>query len=140
MYLREREYTVKVTPGIPANVAAAAAAAVDETETGGTPANRLRASHSPDFASVVWFGVPYSFTPMQRSIVAVLWSAWEQGTPDVAEKTLLAEADSESPNVRVLMKDSKAWRTMIQRSSLHGGPPGCLRLVGPDPDRPYTAA
>jgi hypothetical protein len=124
-----REYTVRVTPASlfpppPPSVAAAAAAAI--------PPEKPRASHSCDFASVNWFGTSYAFTPTQRRIVAVLWTAWEQGTPDVSQKAVLEEAMSDSTNLRELFRGHAAWKTMIQCSSVHGGPAGCFRLAPPE--------
>lgn len=129
--MSEREYLVKVSarpslfssaPAIPAS-----ASAVEEF----VKCDRSRTTHSIDFASVNWFGSLYCFTPMQRRVVAVLWQAWENGTPDVAERTILEEAESDSGNLRMLFRECAGWGTMIQRSSYHGGPVGCFRLVQP---------
>lgn len=127
---REREYVVRVSPGTPPTVAAAAASAVE-----GEPATiRKSTDHSVDFASVSWFGQPYSFTPTQRRIVAVMWNAWERNTPDIGERMLLTEADSESPTLKSVFRGHPAFGTMICRSSQHGGPPGCFRLQRPMED------
>ena len=126
---REREYVVRVSPGTPQTVAAAAASAVENES-----APNKRAAHSLDFASVTWFGRSYSFTPTQRRIVAVLWNAWESCTPDIGEQSLLTEADSESPTLKAVFGKHPAYGTMICRSSQHGGRPGCFRLVQPVED------
>jgi hypothetical protein len=129
MYPREREYTVRVSPGVPANIAAAAATAVDEMPPPGSTI--AKCSASIDFASVVWYGQHFAFTPTQRRIVAVLWNAWERGTPDIGERSLLTEADSDSPTLKAVFGKHPAIGTMISRSSQHGGPAGCFRLTEP---------
>lgn len=122
------EYRVKITPlgaTPPVATTSAATTAVDRVEC-----ERSRATHSPDFASVNWFGSLYCFGgAIQRRVIAALWAAWENGTPDMLERTVLQEAESDSANLRMLFRDSGAWGTLIQRSSLHGGPVGCYRLV-----------
>jgi hypothetical protein len=126
MYEAEEEvFAIRRLKGRPSTAAIAAAAV--ESGRQGSP----RASHSPDFASINWFGKPYGFTPTQRRIVAVLWQAWEQGTPDVSEQTILREAESDSGGLRMLFRGSPAWDELIQRSSWHGGPAGCFRLAAP---------
>jgi hypothetical protein len=67
-------------------------------------------SHSADFSSVVWFGRPYSFTPYQAAIVALLWAAWEGGCPDVGGAALLEAVGSASGKVSDLFRDAPAWR------------------------------
>ena len=89
-------------------------------------------AHSQDFASVNWFGELYGFTRTQRRCVAVLWAAWENGTPDVSESVILSEADSDSGTLRALFFRSPAWGTLVIRSSSIGGPVGCFRLAQPE--------
>jgi hypothetical protein len=103
-------------------------------------ATNPRVTHSLDFASVNWFGTLFSFGgKMQRRVVAVLWEAWEKGAPDVSERSALARAESESHSLKDLFKNNRALGTLIQRSSPHGGPVGCFRLVAPAAESDGTA-
>lgn len=87
--------------------------------------------HGPGFATIVWKdGRTYSFGGrLQRAAVAVLWLAYQEGTPDVPEGMILKEIESETQELRQLFRNHPAWGELIQRSSLHGGPVGCYRLV-----------
>jgi len=80
------------------------------------------ARHSQDFCSVVWNGVEYSFSPMQAAIVAMLWEAQANDTPDVHASTLLARADSELKVSRLdpLFFRHPAWKTVIVRGKRRG--------------------
>lgn len=127
MFQREREYLVRVSPGVPQAVASAAATAVDEFRT-------PKRDHSGEFATVNWYGETYRFSATQRAVVAVLWGAMDRGIYDVHQTTLLREADSNADDLRDLFRGHPAWKTMIQRSSLHGGQVGCFRLVAPVED------
>lgn len=49
-------------------------------------------THSPDFRSVKWFSVGYSFTANQAACVKLLWESWEQGCPEVGGATVLEAA------------------------------------------------
>ena len=76
------------------------------------------ARHSEDFTSVLWFSHSHSFTPTQAKCVAVLWAAWENGTPDLQQVTILdragsAMADKQKPSLAKLFAGHKAWGTMI---------------------------
>lgn len=82
--------------------------------------------HGPDFASVLWYGVRYTFTAAQARAVAVLWEAWRNGTPDVRQETLL-EAAGCCGRMRSLFQDSPAWGTMI----VAGESKGLFRLAEP---------
>jgi hypothetical protein len=91
------------------------------------------ARHSPDFRTVHWFGTSYDFNEAQAAVVAVLWAAWEQGTPGVGHRTLLAAAKVEYdrlPDVfKVKGQYHPAWGTMIQSNV---GSKGEARLHPPD--------
>jgi hypothetical protein len=80
------------------------------------------ARHSPDFCSVLWNGVEHTFTPTQAAIIAMLWEALANGTPDVHASTLLAHADSELREDRIgpLFFRHAAWKTMIVRGARRG--------------------
>jgi hypothetical protein len=79
-----------------------------------------KTAHSPDFRSVSWFGECHSFTGKQAECVRVLWKAWEQGTFDVGEKTVLAEAESDTTRLANLFKDHAAFGRMIVRGTTRG--------------------
>jgi hypothetical protein len=76
------------------------------------------ARRSPDCRSVRWFGKSYHFTPAQAAIVAILWNAWENGTPRVGAGVLLHAADMVSDRVSELFKRSDAWGTMIRTDTI----------------------
>jgi hypothetical protein len=76
------------------------------------------ATHSPDFASVNWFGTPHTFTKNQRKIVCELWSASEAGSADVGADYLLVAADvAKGTKMSVVFRDNPAWGTMIVNGS-----------------------
>jgi len=89
-----------------------AVAAFDHAASGGNETQR-GATHSPDFASVNWFGAEYVFTPNQRAIVAALWAALERGTPGVGGDALLESAEVSSDKVSHVFRNNPAWGTMI---------------------------
>ncbi len=80
--------------------------------------------HGPDFRSVVWNGQPYSFTGAQAAIVAVLWGAFENGTPDVSDESLIRTAGSDAKRLREIFKSGKtlhsAWDSMIVEGATRG--------------------
>jgi hypothetical protein len=78
------------------------------------------AAHSPDFASVRWFGTVYMFTGSQRRIIRELWSAWKNRTPEVSSAYLFDAAgvdDSTTARIPSLFRfkgqPHAAWGTMI---------------------------
>lgn len=87
-----------------------------------------RATHAPDFSSVNWFGTVYTFTPLQRPVIALLWEARDEGYCHVSQEALLAQAESDCSRLRDLFTGSPAWDTLVVKSSLHGGRAGqyCL--------------
>jgi hypothetical protein len=89
--------------------------------------------HSKDFRSVHWFGTLYCFTEAQASIVAALWEAWANDTPDVGHRTLLAAANLNGDRLPDVFKEKgqphPAWGTMI-RSGV--GSKGTARLCPPE--------
>jgi hypothetical protein len=90
--------------------------------------------HSPDFRSVRWYGADYVFTPAQAAVVAVLWPAWESGTPDVGVKTIRKEAGLRGGRMAEVFRRGRkhhlAWKTMI----VPGRTNGTYRLQEPSPD------
>ena len=90
------------------------------------------ARHSKDFRSVHWYGDGYSFTPTQAHCIKVLWEAWENGTPDVGQETILEhpEVEAESRRLADVFKGHPAWGKMIVK----GGTAGAYRLANPPLD------
>jgi hypothetical protein len=90
------------------------------------------ARHSPDFRSVHWYGTDYTFTEAQAAVVALLWEAWENRTPDVGHRTLLANAKLSNDRLPDVFKEKgilhRAWGKMI-RSNV--GSKGSARLCPP---------
>jgi len=96
-----------------------------------TTAASPKPSHAPDFKSVDWFGVSYSFTPPQAACVAVLWRAWLGGTPIVREEWVLEVARVPSRSLADLFRSGPgryAWGTMIA----NGDKRGTVRLSEPE--------
>jgi hypothetical protein len=125
-----------IDPAPPAPATQTAAHTVPRGSEGAPPAECIPVSparHSPDFRSVHWFGTAYDFNEAQAAVVAVLWGAWEQGTPGVGHRTLLAAAKVEYdrlPDVfKVKGQYHPAWGAMI-RSNV--GSKGEARLCPPD--------
>lgn len=75
--------------------------------------------HGPGFACCWWYGTYYTFTASQARVVAVLWEAWEHGTPDVRQETLLEAAGSEG-RLAALFQRHPAWGVAIVPGPLKG--------------------
>jgi len=88
-----------------------------------------RRTHSPDFASVCWDGALYTFTPRQRSVVAALWQAREEGHHYLSQEALLEVADSDSHQLRDLFRGHPAWARVIVAGVNTGGRLGTYRLA-----------
>lgn len=80
------------------------------------PARRAGAG----YRSVVWDGAEYSFTPLQAAAVAVLWEAWQAGTPDVGGQLVLRRIDSDRPYLRCVFEGHPAWGKLIVAGSGRG--------------------
>jgi hypothetical protein len=80
------------------------------------------ARHSRDFRSVHWFGTNYTFTAKQAACVKILWQEWENGTPEISNDALLAEAEVETKRLDHLFDYGKhpAWGSMIQPGTTKG--------------------
>lgn len=65
--------------------------------------------HGPGFSSVLWDGTHYVFTASQARVVAVLWDAHQDGTPEVRQELLLEAAGSDAGRVLDLFRDHPAW-------------------------------
>jgi hypothetical protein len=95
-------------------------------QSGPAGEDRRTAAHSPDFRCINWYGTEYTFTPNQAAIVKILWEAWENGTPDVGQETLRAQAEVESRIDRLFLGHA-AWKNLI----VPGKTRGTLRLQRP---------
>jgi hypothetical protein len=84
------------------------------------PTTQLSCRHGPDFRSVRWFGTNFTFTAMQAACVGILWTAWENGTPEVGNHTLLVEAGAETKRIDHHFRDHPAWGTMIRPGKTKG--------------------
>jgi hypothetical protein len=87
-----------------------------------------RCRHSVDFRDVVWNGVSYKFGRLQAISVKVMWQAWENGTPELGQRTILAEAGSDSTKLVDVFRNHPAWGVMI----VTGSTPGTYRLSEPE--------
>ena len=79
----------------------------------GEPENDAR--HSLDFASVDWYGTPFTFTTNQAACVRVLWEAWKNKTPVIGGLTIIdaAGVDRSDERLDLVFRDNLAWGTMI---------------------------
>lgn len=74
----------------------------------------LLPTHGPDFRDVSWRGTKYVFAPEQAACIRVLWEAWEQGNPLVADGTVLQKAGvGDKQRLRDVFKNHAAWGKMI---------------------------
>lgn len=91
--------------------------------------------HSKDFRSVHWYGKDYTFTQTQAACVRVLMEAWEKGTPEVSQLTILEEAgssmaDNQNPRLRDLFRVGKKTHPAWGRMIVVGSKKGTFRLDG----------
>ncbi len=77
------------------------------------PGTAVMTSHGPDFRSVIWSSKPYSFTKKQAAAVEILWTAWEQNTPEVGEEHILKSIGADEPELRDVFRNHKAWGVMV---------------------------
>lgn len=92
-----------------------------QRESHETPATqRPEVGHSADFHSVRWNGQNYTFTHQQAAVARLLWTAYENGTPDLSQELLLEESGSSGGRLRNVFKEAggmhPAWGTMIVES------------------------
>lgn len=67
-----------------------------------------------DFRSVRWDGALYEFTSLQAQCVRLYWEAFKNGTPGLAEGTVLEEVKAgDRQRLRDVFRDHPAWGTMI---------------------------
>jgi len=84
-------------------------------------------AHSPDFRSVLWNGILFTFTPTQAACVAVLWESSRNGVPEVGQETILELADSKARRLADVFrlsgdgrKTHPAWGWMIVSGATRG--------------------
>ncbi|HEX5272039.1 MAG TPA: hypothetical protein VFW33_16195 [Gemmataceae bacterium] len=81
---------------------AAPAAPTDTSISAPVAKSPFVARHSADFRSVVWNGIRYGpFTPTQAAVIAILWEAFENDTPDVGSGYVMERAGSDRSDQRV---------------------------------------
>ncbi len=85
--------------------------------------------HGPGFSSVLWDGASYAFSATQAAVVAVLWEAFEAGTPEVKQELLLDQAGSVGKRIQGVFEGHPAWGTLIVRGRAKGT--FCLADVPP---------
>ncbi len=85
----------------------------------GTREEYKECTHSPDFASVRWYGVHLTFRAGQQAkAVNVLWQGWENGTPEVSQDEIKRQIGAaDSFRMDKLFKDSPALGVMIHREN-----------------------
>ena len=86
-----------------------------------TPATQQpEVGHSADFHSALWYGQDFTFSHQQAAVVRLLWTAYENGTPDLSQETLLDKSGSSGGRLRDVFKEAngmhRAWGTMIVES------------------------
>jgi hypothetical protein len=110
-------------------MATAAGAAADQGRAASPERPLPPARHSEDFRSVHWYGDDFAFTPTQAACVKVLWLAWENGTPELGQATILEHpvVEAESRRLVDVFKGHPAWDKMIVK----GRTAGTYRLAVP---------
>ena len=85
--------------------------------------------HSPDFRSVIWYGVEYTFTRHQAVCVEFLWAQWEQGTPECDGLTVIERV----PQARFVdvFKAKGASHPALGAMIVIGSTKGAWRLAEP---------
>jgi hypothetical protein len=90
---------------------AAAKAAVGDRQ-GETDNDQPEVRASPDCCSVHWFGADHVFNKGQAACVRILLNAYQQGTPCIAEETILDAAGLNTP-LRSIFRGNPAFGAMI---------------------------
>ena len=76
--------------------------------------------HSEDYRSVKWYGKSYTFTVGQAGCVKCLWEAWESGTPELSQETVLEAAGVSTQRLSDAFRGNVAWGKMIVKGSTKG--------------------
>lgn len=81
---------------------------------------RSEIGHSADYHSVRWYGERHTFSHQQAAVVALLWEAYENGTPNLSQEHLLDKSGSSGSRLRDVFRENgamnAAWNTMIVES------------------------
>jgi len=91
--------------------------------------------HSLNFTRIVWNGLHWKLSPMQRVIVRRLWPAWMAGSPAIPWRELRIACGSHSERLTDLFKKgSHKWQDLVE----------CIgndrwQLVGADQIEPPSA-
>lgn len=116
---------------LPGHVATRAVVNHPQADTAPCPSADV-VSHSPDFATVRWHdGRVYSFTPMQRAVIEVLWDAMEKGAPAVDQAALLEAAESRCRRLSDLFDRNPAFGLVIVPGYKYGAAMGTYQLAPP---------
>lgn len=84
-----------------------------------TSRNSSAPTHAEDFTSVDWYGTRFKFSKgLQAEVVRVLWKVWQDGHHGLSEKTIGANAGSNSERFRIahVFRKHEAFKTMIRPS------------------------
>ncbi|GEM_PF-3416454 len=125
---KEQQELQQQTPMQPATVIEAESSTESPAKIEGQDSEQ-KARHSPDFHSVHWFGIDYTFTALQSDAVEILYEAWQNRTPEVGEAYILRTIGSDSKHLKDIFKGHPAFGKMIQA----GSKKGAFRLVEPSP-------
>ncbi|MEO1529308.1 MAG: hypothetical protein AAFX06_28135 [Planctomycetota bacterium] len=88
--------------------------------------------HGKDYRSVRWGDTIFEFTPNQAAVVAILFKAFDNGTPAVGEVTLLEDSGVDSSRLRDVFRKHPAFSTMI----VPGQTKGTFQIVDPEQELP----
>lgn len=109
----------RLSPAFPLVLDRAALETLHLLRTAGLPADFIDEGPlfgaGPGFRSVRWHGrtAPYTFTTQQAQVVEYLYFAWKNGTPDVAQTTLLERLGTPTDRLRDTFRGSDAWHTLV---------------------------
>ena len=77
-------------------------------------------SHGPDFRSVFYKGMSYSFTTAQASCVQILYKLYQNNTPEVSGDYILTKIGYCSQKLSDLFKKSPAWGQLVIPGNTRG--------------------
>lgn len=101
---------------------------INERESAHTEQVEKPLSHSLDYRSVRWGDKAFSFTAAQSHAVRALVEAYERGTPDIGQETLLIDCiDTTQEKLATVFRDNPAWGQMI----ITGATKGTFRIADP---------
>jgi hypothetical protein len=113
--LLRREKDVSTTTRAPTQEQPAKTPRVSEPEPPGGFA------HTSDYRSVTLRGATHSLTGRQAQVIQILHGAYENGTPDVGNASILEELGTPSDRLRDTFKSNMAaWKALIARGKRRG--------------------